>query len=519
MRRTCTKREIGFFIVLILFCTARCLFRCFPDYDLWNRLIVGSAILDGFLFMREDIFSYIPAAHPLIDHEWGASVIFYSVFKFFHQNGLLFLKCLVNIGTMFLIYKTIALRKPKSAPPYNLFLYALAFMAASYVLCATIRCQIFSFFFFALFLYLLEKTRSGEFKHWWLFPLITVFWINIHAGCVAGIGMIFLYLIGEKLNGKKVDFYLKAFISSCLVTLITPLGLEFVLFLFKSLSMNREMISEWQSTFNSSHSYIYFKIYFFLMTFTAFYKLIKTFILKQNTDWTKWIVFAVVFYLSVAHMKHQPLFVFATMILFYDDFYEVLRDYSGKISDKITEKMVAVKEFIVYGAVIALSMVMLLPYHHLINLTYSDYPYRAIEFIRINNLRGNLFTPFKFGSYAAYKLFPYNKIGLDGRFEILFEPDLYYASNNFFLKQGEHWADIIEVYPPDLLLIEKNYPVYDTILNMPEWALAFEDNSVGVFVSAKLKKDSYLQPSSDREYYEKNMFGKNFEFSKRAERN
>ena len=87
------KAEIIFILVLALFCISRCLFNCFPDYDLWTRFIVGSSVLDGFSLIKQDFFSYLPT-HLWYDHEWGASVIIYAFFKVFHQYGILLLKCM-----------------------------------------------------------------------------------------------------------------------------------------------------------------------------------------------------------------------------------------------------------------------------------------------------------------------------------------------------------------------------------------------------------------------------------------
>ena len=39
------------------------------------------------------------------------------------------------------------------------------------------------------------------------------------------------------------------------------------------------------------------------------------------------------------------------------------------------------------------------------------------EFLRINNIKGNIIVPFEMGSYISYKLYPQNLIFMDGRYD------------------------------------------------------------------------------------------------------
>ncbi len=519
------KRAVIFFVILFILCLAKCTFKCFPDNDLWARLLVGSSVIDGFSVMKHDIFSYFPTNPVWYDHEWGASVFIYAFFSLFKSWGLLLLKIILTFSILFLSFKTIKLREPKSTHPYNIFFYALMLLAANYVFNGTVRCHLFSFFFFTLFLYLLERVRLKGFKYWQVFPLLMFFWVNIHGGCVSGLGLLGMYLVGEFLNKKSVGLYLKAILTSCLVLFINPWGIGYVEFLFKATTMARGLIGEWLGTFQSPEPFIFFKSYLFLMCFIALVKLVKTFKNKENFDWTKWIVLSATLYLALAHVKHQPFFVIAAGIFLYDDFYSVLGNSIKyllykipKMTEGIISKLVIVKDTLVYSILLCFSLFLISAFKTPISFEGTAYPYYAIEFIKLNNLEGKLFVNFDWGSYASYKLYPAVKTAMDGRYEECFNPELIFKMNNFHMLNNEHWYDIIEMYPPDIMVIEKKYPVYKEIMEKTGWFPVFENNLSGVFVSEKLKKDKYLYPEPDIEYYNRTMFDKQFAFVKRIKK-
>ena len=144
-----------------------------------------------------------------------------------------------------------------------------------------------------------------------------------------------------------------------------------------------------------------------------------------------------------------------------------------------------------------------------ISINSTAYPRFAVEFIDINNLHGNLFINFDWGSYAAYKLFPKNLIVMDGRYEEVYNPNLLNELKNFHLVKND-WYKIIRDYKTDVMVIEKKYPVYNKIKNHEDWKLVFENNLSGVFVPKDKVKEQYLMPIPNDEYYNKTLFNKNF---------
>ena len=489
--------------------------NCFPDNDLWARIIAGGFAVENMSLLKHDILSYTPT-HVWYDHEWGASVIFYIVLKYFGATGLIILKGLLTALTLFICYKTVELRKPTSTISYNILFYALMFFAVQNSLGPVIRCYLFTCLFFALFIYILERARQGGVKILILLPVIMLFWCNIHGGCLSGLGIIGIYCIGEFLNKQNIKKYLITLFACLAVLFINPYGIEYVKFLFFAGLMDRSYITEWNSPFHLHYlkGFIEYKIYLIIMLLTHILYLIKEKINYQKLDKTKIIIIAVTAILSVMRVRHIPFFILTTGTLLYDEFYLLFNSLFTKIKNtEIINNLILIKNIIIYFLLFIISFPPLIAKKE-ITITQSAYPRFAIEFIKINNIKGNLFINFDWGSYAAYKLYPDNLIVMDGRYEEVYNPDLLMELKEFHLVKGD-WYKIIRDYKTDIMILEKKYPVYNKILKHKDWKLIFENNVTGVFVPVTSLKSEYLLPIPNDEYYNKTLFDTNINFKQK----
>ncbi len=512
-------KKIMFITTLFILCIGLCCVNSYPDNDLWARLIAGGHIVENFEVLKNDFLSYTPT-HTWYDHEWGASIFFYIALKYFGSDGLIFLKGILIALTMFFCYKTVEIRKPTSTASYNILYFAVMFLAVQQNLGPTTRCLLFTCLFFAIFLYLLERTRQGKTKSLIWLPIIMLFWSNIHGGCASGLGLLGIYCVGEFLNKKPIKNYLLTLLACLGVLFINPYGIEYVKFLFYAATMDRTFITEWTSPFHARYlgEYLRYKYYLIFIVLIQVAILIKDKINYEKLDKTKLIIIIAMIYLSATHIRHIPFFILTAGTLLYDDFYSLLNTFIQNIKEKFNIKnedsiksFVLAKEVIIYFILLIISIPLILNTEKEIRITESKYPRYAIEFIRINDIQGNLFINFDWGSYAGYKLYPYNKIVMDGRYEEVYNPDLLLALKDFHMVKND-WYKIIRDYKTDIMVIEKKYPVYNKILLHNDWKLVFENNLYGIFLPASLAKDKYIMPTVQDEYYNKTLFHKNFSF-------
>lgn len=504
------KYQAGiFYIIFFLFVLAFSSTATNYDYDFWARLIAGMGFVQTGQALKQDFLSYTPT-HTWYDHEWGSGVIFYLTEHFFSSAGILILQALLVFLIFFFISKTIRLSGVKTTHPYNFLFYYFAFIAASYMLNSPIRCQMFSFVFFAAFLYILELARKGENRPLYSIPVIMIVWNNLHGGCVAGIGLILLFLAGEFLNKKPFKKYFFALLASLAVLPINPWGFDYLPFLFMANTLQREDIAEWFGLFSNIFMFKYIKFKLFalvLLTVQAGEVMYQIISKKFKMDWTKFIVLAVTLYEAFSHVKLVPFAIFAMCVFMYDDFYTVF----NKITFNFFNKIAKFKDIFIYSLITIFALSNISPKSFEPKVDFSRYPILPIEFIKMNKIEGNLLLSFGLGSYASYKLYPQNKIFMDGRYEEVYYDFMVPMLNKFYtVKPG--WDEIFKKFPPDIMVIEKFYDIYPVLLKQKDWQPVFEDNTFVVFVKKTMAKKSYEVPTTDIKHYKQNLFNTDIKF-------
>lgn len=494
------KWTFFFFLTLLIWCFALA-YPINPDYDLFARLIAGKSVVENGIVLKHDFYSYTPT-HLWLDHEWGASAVIYCVSKLsnlFKVHTLYILSAFKSllIFTIFAIATICVNAKNPKFSPYNILYFTFGVFASNIAFASTIRCHMFSFLFFALFVSILEQYRKHEKKYLLTFlPILMLIWGNTHGGCLSGLGLIAIYAIGEALNKKSPLPYLITLIVSSLVLFINPYGTEYVKFLFSAGTMNRELISEWASPFANSFFYAFkFKIYIVFMLLIG---LIKSFENKFNlkiADKTKLTLLVSTAYLAVSHTKLLPFFVISSAIFMFDDVLSVL----NKILP--LKKLLNPQNKYTYAIILLMSLCIFqlnsfapTASKNTISVTDNYLPYQAIEFLKSNNIKGNLLLDMTYGSYAAYRLYPENKIFMDGRYEEVYSPDLLIELKDFFRMDGKDFDKILTKYPTDIILLQKEHTEkLSEFLKGKNWVEIYSDRSFYIFVSPTYPKTTEKQ--------------------------
>jgi hypothetical protein len=497
------KKALLFYITLFLLILAFSMTSSFFDFDLWARLIAGKGFIEGGHVLTSDFLSYTPV-HTWWDHEWGAGVIFYLFFKFFGPYSLIILQALLMFGIFFTASKIIKLRT--TINPYNILFYFFALMAVMPNLNNPIRCHLFSFLFFTIYIYILEKTRQGNKKLLFLIPIITLCWNNIHGGVVAGLGLMVMYAIGEFLNKKPFKKYLITLLASFAVLFINPWGYDYIKFLLMANTMKRPNIIEWWGLFSNYHLFkqITFKIFMFVMIIIEALQIKKENF--EKVDKVKYFVLLSTLYLAIAHVKLLPFFAISSLCFVYEDFYKLI----GNI------KLPKWKDNVIFGFLLFISCFTFLTKDFSIPVGMNNYPIKEVEFVKINNIKGKILTNFGFGSYVSYKLYPNNLIFMDGRYEEVYFDYMVPLLKNFYLTTP-NWYDIIKYFTPDVMIVENSYPVYNKLKNGNLWKVVYKGDKFGVFLPISNEKKDFLQPSDDIKYYKKTLFDTNIKFGENNE--
>ena len=502
------KKGILFYLTLFLLILAFSTAANYFDFDIWARLIAGMGVVDGGSVLKADFLSYTPV-HTWWDHEWGSGVIFYLILKYLGPYYLIILQAILMFLIFFTASKIIKLRTNYN--PYNILFYFFTIMSVMPNLNNPVRCHMFSFLLFTVFIYILEKVRRGNNKLLFLIPVLTIFWNNVHGGVVSGLGLLLMYAVGEFLNKKNFLKLITVFLISSAALIINPWGIEYIKFLLMANTMERTHIVEWWGLFAKYNllKYIIFKLFMLSILLTETLSIFKSIKLNGIKDWykqadkVKYIVLLSTLYLAIIHVKLMPFFAIASICFAYEDFY------------KLTEnlKLPVWKDKFIYAALLFISIFTFVAKDFSLPVGIGTYPVKEVEFIRKNNLKGNILVNFGLGSYVAYKLYPNNKIFMDGRYEEVYFDYMIPMLKEFCLGYP-HWREILTYFPPDIIIIEKYYPIFNILQKESEWTLVYQDKLFGVFLPKSKASNNYILPTDDINYYKNTLFTTGIKFKK-----
>ena len=460
------------------------------DYDLYARLIVGENFFKTGWITYKDFLSYTPT-HTWYDHEWGASVIFYAFFKMFGSFGLILVQAITLFVTTFFVIKTQRLQE--HAYPITYLFLAIFMILFAHQNPNIVRCHMFSFMFFSMLLYLLEKIRLHQSKALWVMPLVFLLWNNIHGGVVAGLGIVFVYMLAAIFSKKPWFTYFGVLAVSTPLLVINPYGLDYLNFLFSANTMHRKFINEWWAVFAYKHILYYFPVFCFVM----FGFLLKMYdFLNKRFDFIKISVLTVTVYLGIVHIKLLSLPIIVVSALFYNDLMCLFNKDVVKFLNKISVVLILIS---------VLYIPLTRPF--VTRLSFYKYPILEVEFIKQNNIKGNILTNFGLGSYIAYKLYPNNLIYMDGRYEEVYN-NKEFENLYHYEVVDEQWQNAIKDYPTEILMPNKEVEVYKKLQNDSDWEEVYTGPVCGIFLPKHRDryKPPFKLPSKDIKYYEEHDF-------------
>jgi len=372
--------------------------------DLGRHLKTGEIIARTLSVPQVNLFSYVEPNFPFINHHWLSEIIFYGSSIFFGLNSIIFIKILA----IFISFGIVFYLSFKRAGLFWTFLFSIPYLSLfSYRFDA--RPEVFSFIFMALFLFLIEKFRQTK-KLQYLLPLpaIELLWVNMHIYFIIGIIIVGIFMAAEFLHWKKNinKTVLLIFLATCAVTFLNPSGLTGALQPFFILQHYGYSIVENQNIFflNSilpTSAIILFEILAVVGGILLF--------CSQKKDWYVVLLFVVSAILGADMVRNFPIFVLATF------------PYVPQIAGEIEKRFDPQVQKIVKGTMLSLVCIFLLTdsaahvQSPIRGFSYYVGAQDSINFFQTNHLKGPIFNNFDIGSYLIYRLYPSEKVYVDGR--------------------------------------------------------------------------------------------------------
>jgi hypothetical protein len=156
--------------------------RLIADGDPLWALATGKWIIAHRAVPNVDPFSWTALGKPWVAHEWGFDVLMYLLASLAGYYGLMLLTWAGLAG--FYTFLWLLCRQEGKSTPATVMVFTIAASFSGLFVMA--RPQVFSYFFFAGFLYILIRRPDRR----WILPVMTLLWANLHASVVLGVIMV-----------------------------------------------------------------------------------------------------------------------------------------------------------------------------------------------------------------------------------------------------------------------------------------------------------------------------------------
>jgi hypothetical protein len=481
MDKTCfTGKTLNILLFFLVYSSAIYYFSfILADPDLWGHILFGKEIYTTGSIPGVDPYSYIAYGHAWINHEWVSEVLMWLVFSTFGSPGLLIGKMFIGIIVISII-SVICFDRKVSYLSYGIvgvasvFIISPGFMVRPHLM--TFLCA--SLFFIVIYFYI-EKRKNIL----WLLPLIMVLWVNSHGGFIIGAGILPVILLLEYLDchfRKKDKTHLRRFVIWGLLTeaavLINPYGYNLLTFIYDTITFPRS-ISEWESVTLFDFSYLRLKIFSICVILAFFFKR------NENRYWEMGVIlFSLVF--AFIHQRHTPIFAIFTAPFLIEKFSMIERaiNISQKGLSVFSRATLSLFLMFIIGYQLAVTVDKHIRVKFNIIVNPEAYPISAVQFLKDNNIKGNLLVPFDWGEYAIWKLYPDNRVSIDGRFDTVYPIDVI---NDHFNGAGreEAWRALLKKYPTDVVLASRNPFSQRMITELSdEWIYIYSDSISIIFL-------------------------------------
>ncbi len=226
------------------------LWRLPVDTDLWWHLKAGQLMWEQGRIFTTDIFSSTAFGHEWINHEWLTEILFYIFYRWAPWEGLVLLRYLLGLGTLWFMYRTTVLLTGRRWA--SLFISMVAFYVVSLRL--GLRPSTVSTLWIAVSFFLCVGIKTNRFSiyHYAWFPILFLLWANMHGGYIIGLVFLFLFRLPEVAMKRHWFFHPFSLTLFCLLAcLANPYGYRLLTFPLEHLGLQAAMSRtvEWQSAF------------------------------------------------------------------------------------------------------------------------------------------------------------------------------------------------------------------------------------------------------------------------------
>ncbi len=469
--------------------------RPVTDPDLWWHLRTGELILQTRAIPHSDPFSFTRNGAPWIDHEWLPQIAMFLIYRATGWAGLIVTFAIVTAAAFVVVY----LRSP--GRPYVAGAIA-AWGAVASIPSWGVRPQMLTLLLASILLLILEHSVDRPRLIWWIPPLILL-WVNLHAGFALGLALIALFCAGEILDrtlgeGPNSKSHLPQLVSVLLVSIalvpLNPYGTRLYLYPFQTLH-SRTMqvyIGEWFSP--NFHDPKYLPTLLMMLAI-----LIVPVLSPRRMRPRELLLLLATTFLALRSVRHIPIYMLVAVPLM-----------SGMVSSRLkstraitllqpSDPPLPLAKSVFNAAVLASVMAFCV-----VRLCYvigrqatteaTAFPAAAVAFLEKDHPPEPIMNHYNWGGYFIWKLYPQNKVYIDGRADVYGDAFMDEFAYAYYLK-GRSWPIALNHWNIETVVLPPDAPLITALSGSSGWKTLFRDEQAVVLSKEpRMARESPIQP-------------------------
>jgi tetratricopeptide (TPR) repeat protein len=500
------------------------------DFDLWLHLKTGEVIVEQGFIPTQDIFSCTMKGQPWNNHEWLFQAIFYLFLSFGGYEGLFTAQSILVALTFMTLLFLSDIRRRHYFTVLLLFILTLVFQTR-----LTMRPDLFSFFFFAFYLYILAVHLEKKISVWLLF-VVQILWVNIHGFFIFGPLLILLSILCElikrhvplpwqwnnigRLSNQEFQRLKFALVVTSLACLVNPQYLKGALY---PLTIIFQMAGESSIFFNHiqelqkpislatlfTQRYIHFKILILISLYSFF-------INRRRIDISALLLWFIVLLFSLQAIRNLAFFGIVAYLV------TILNFSEHRLEDIMPFKFKREDLRLITICLLNIGMILWIvrfgdlqskrvsfdfeAYEMKSNfggISSRNYPWAATEFLNKNHIQGNFLNDFNSGAFLVGRCSPDIRVFIDGRTE-LYGPRFFKEYASILEGDREAFLKAVEKYQlTGIFLGSAHNRISEKILkNLHQdknWVLVYLDHDAVIFLKDVQKnKENIAQFRKDK---------------------
>lgn len=451
------------------------------NVDLGHHLLLGEIITKDLVVPNTNLLSYTYPNFEFVNTHWLSDVLFFILQNSFGFNSLILLSTILVFVSFVLLFKASG-KRGYFASSLLLILF-LQIMSDR----TDVKPEVLSYIFLSLSLFILYRFRQKFTKLIFFLPVLMLLWVNTHIYFIVGSIVTLIFLLNEFIKAKtlkssKVKALFFVFVASLLMTLLNPNGIKGALYPVTFYQNYGYKVVENMSLFEALASRV-FDITFAYFSFAIIFLLVLIAILHRKIQ--KMDIVIIVFFtlLGMFAVRNFPLFVIGTFVPFSLCIGFLLRKVEVKFKNNLDLLRIVI---VVSVLLVSLPGIIRNFSIHGVGMGTIDNADGAIEFISKNRIRGPIFNNYNIGNYLEYRLYPNEKVFVDGRPEgypkAFFEKDYYPSERDF-----QVFMRVVKKYGIKTVFYEhKNQtqtvnPLLMGLASSKDWKMVYLNSSIVIF--------------------------------------